>query len=419
MVLRSWVLFVLSLGSSLSPSWAASITNADTGGNLTAGASWVGHVAPGASDVAVWATNRTSGTSALGGAASWAGIQILSPTTPIVISSDGNTLTLGALGVDMSLAANILTLDCLVTLGANQNWNVASGQTLTVEGTVSGSGTLTKTGSGTLTLNGKDSGTGLTAVLAGDLVLASSGLISCPISVAAGATFDVSQSSVFSLIPNQSLSGSGTVVGPLSALLGGTISPGGAGVAGTLTISNGLAENGGVSGVTNFFMLSKPGGANDLLSVIGDLDVNNTNTITLSEFGGGAIPFGTYPLITYTGSFNGGITNFTLTPVGVSAILTNITTTTPRQIAVVLSPSSLPLISREVLSAGGTTITLSATNGTALRLAVVLTSPNIALPFADWTPVATNNFDGSGDLLNLPVPASPTATQQFFVIEEY
>jgi len=419
MAVRSWVLVVASLCSNLSASWAASITNADTGGSLTLPASWVGHQAPESSDVAVWATNLTSGTSALGGAATWAGIQILRPAAPIVISADGNTLTLGASGIDMSLATNSLTLGCMVALGASQSWNVASGQTLTVQGTISGSGNLTKTGSGKLILSGKDSATGSIAVNGGDFALGASGLVTCPISVAAGATFDVSQNSVFNLIPNQSLSGSGTVVGPLSALHDATISPGGAGTAGTLTISNGLTEFGGVNGVTNLFALSNPGGSNDLLSVIGDLDLNNTNTITLSEFGGGAIPFGTYPLITYTGSLIGGTTNFTITPVGVSAMLTNITTVVPHVIAVILSPASLPVISSAVLNTAGTSITLSATNGTALRLAVVLTSPDIALPFTGWTPVATNNFNGAGNLLNLPVPASPTATQQYYVIEEY
>jgi alpha-L-rhamnosidase len=127
-----------------------SIANADNGGNLTAGASWVGGVAPGSGDVAVFDSTITSAnpayaTNVLGADTAWGEIQILNPAVPIQISA-GNTLTLNGVnssGIDMSQAANALTLNCPVALGANQTWLVANGQTLNVNGVVSGSSMLT------------------------------------------------------------------------------------------------------------------------------------------------------------------------------------------------------------------------------------------------------------------------------------
>ena len=108
-------------------------------------------------------------------------------------SPPGNTLTLNGstgTGIDMSSATKNLT-NCAITLGASQEWNIASGRTLTVAGnvnngtsllTINGSGTtiisgiigngsggLNKNGSGTLTLSGVNTYSGLTTVNAGEL----------------------------------------------------------------------------------------------------------------------------------------------------------------------------------------------------------------------------------------------------------
>jgi autotransporter-associated beta strand protein len=149
--------------------------------------------------------------------------------------------------------------------------------------------------------------------------------------VGSAGTFDVSQNPTFTL--NQTLSGSGTVTGLLVAA-SGTISPGGVGAAGTLTFLSGLTENGGIN---NQMELSTPTGTDDLISVTGNLTLSGVNNIQLSAFGGGTIPVGIYPLITYTGTLSGGPANFAVTAVGVSGIVTNITTTTPPEIAVIVS----------------------------------------------------------------------------------
>ncbi len=66
------------------------------------------------------------------------GISVTSPTGPVTINN--NTLTLGSGGIDMSAATQNLTLGSAVTLANDlaQEWKVASGQLLTINGAVTG-----------------------------------------------------------------------------------------------------------------------------------------------------------------------------------------------------------------------------------------------------------------------------------------
>jgi autotransporter-associated beta strand protein len=73
------------------------------------------------------------------------------------------TLTLGAGGMDMVAANHTVNISCPVNLGADQTWAVGlnnPGNTLNVNGPISGSATLTKSGWGTLVLNGANSFSG-------------------------------------------------------------------------------------------------------------------------------------------------------------------------------------------------------------------------------------------------------------------
>ena len=138
-------LFAVLLCFGLGSAQAQPITNNGNGGALTAAGSWIGGVAPINVNNAVWDVNTTASypsSVTLGAAANWKGIQILNPAVPIDIS-DTYTLTLGANGIDMTLATEGLTLAVPVVLGASQSWIVTTGQTLTAGGAVSGSGVLT------------------------------------------------------------------------------------------------------------------------------------------------------------------------------------------------------------------------------------------------------------------------------------
>jgi fibronectin-binding autotransporter adhesin len=166
------VLLCLGLGSA-----QAALYKADNANNLNVGASWVLGGVPGASDVAGWnSTVQVNTNSALGGNLSWAGIQILNPGSGITIIP-GNTLTLGASGIDLSSATASLTLSNALALGANQSWNVASGQTLQLAGVVSGTGNLTFNNSGTIIINCTNTFTGTTTINGGTVQPNGTGLI--------------------------------------------------------------------------------------------------------------------------------------------------------------------------------------------------------------------------------------------------
>jgi catechol 2,3-dioxygenase-like lactoylglutathione lyase family enzyme len=84
---------------------------------------------------------------------------------------------------------------------------------------------------------------------------------------------------------------------------------------------------------------------------------------------------------------------------------------------VLVRPAAPPSIQSFTLS--GTTLTISGTNGTPVGEYVVLASTNLVLPSAQWTPVLTNTFDGSGNFnvsFGLTNPLSPNAAQQFFAL---
>jgi fibronectin-binding autotransporter adhesin len=244
-------------------------------------------------------------------------------TGPVTISA--GTLQIGDGNADGTLLGGAIANSAALVFNRPDSYIISNN--------ISGGGTVTIQAGGTDTYTGTNTSSGTTLISQGDLVLGASGLMSCPISVGSGATFDISQNPTFTL--NQTLSGSGSINGLVTAI-GGSINPGVTGAAGILTFLSGLTESGGIN---NQFVLSTPNGTNDLINVVGNLTLTGINNITFSEFGGGTIPSGTYPLIAYNGTLSGDTTNFSVTAVGVIGMLTNITTTTPPEIAVIISPA--------------------------------------------------------------------------------
>jgi autotransporter-associated beta strand protein len=92
--------------------------------------------------------------------------------------------------------------------------------------------------------------------------------------------------------------GSGTIKAS-SVVNNGTINPGYAGIAGTLTLSNNLVVN---QGATNYFDLSDnaSGTPSDLIKVTGNVGFQGSSIIGIGALNG-TIVSGTYPLIRYTG----------------------------------------------------------------------------------------------------------------------
>jgi autotransporter-associated beta strand protein len=126
------------------------IKKANNTASLNQSASWVGGVAPGAGNVAVWDGVVTAANSvALGANTGWAGILVTNPGGTVHLTS-GNTLTLGAAGIDMSRATADLAISSSLTLGAaDQVWSITNGRTLTLS-----TGTLSRSSCATLNLQG-------------------------------------------------------------------------------------------------------------------------------------------------------------------------------------------------------------------------------------------------------------------------
>jgi autotransporter-associated beta strand protein len=251
----------------------------------------------------------------------------------------GGTVYLGALG----LVANTVGPDMTAvftltggTLAAKDNWTsaanlplggvvvfkaadaVEAARDITLDGIVSGSGSLLKTGAGTLNLNAANTYSGVTTVNAGTLALGAAGSIanSIQVYVHTGATLDATAAGGFNLGAAKALTGVGTLNGAVTVASGGTINPGSNTITGTLTISGALNQSGGA--VNHFDLPNSPGPGNDRLVVAGDLNVSGVNQL---EVVGGGTPGSVHVLIQYGGSFNGALGNFAL--VGAAGVLTN------------------------------------------------------------------------------------------------
>jgi len=150
-------------------------TKQDNTDALNLGTSWVGGTAPGADNVALWnRTLPTAGSAALGADRSWHGLRIADPGGLVTIPA-GNTLTLGASGIDMAAATQDLTIESGVVSGASQSWNIASARKLLRSGggTAFNAGTTTTlSGAGTVEFGGTQdlAGSGALAVDGGTLL---------------------------------------------------------------------------------------------------------------------------------------------------------------------------------------------------------------------------------------------------------
>ena len=201
--------------------------------------------------------------------------------------------------------------------------DISGGSSLTITNTLTGSGVFYENGgTGAAILTGHSpSFTGGVSLYTGSLEL--DGTIGSGITAQSGTT----------------VSGIGTANGLVD--IAGALQAGDATVTGTFTVGGGLTLE---SGATLTEGLSPTvSGNNDLVAVTGDVNANGNNIIV--SLTGGTLQTGTYPLITYTGNLNGSFAGVqTVTPSAYTLALVNITTTTPKQIAVTVTGNAAPLL---------------------------------------------------------------------------
>ena len=173
-----------------------------------------------------------------------------------------------------------------------------------------GNGVLIKTGAGTLELDGANTYSGSTVISAGTLALGASASLTSPaITIASGAALDGSAiSGGYTINANQTLAGSGSVVGSLTDGSASIIAPGIPGTAGTLTITTNLTLTGnGSLAIDLAATTTVGGGVNDLIKVNGNLNLSSgTPTPVTFNFLGGVPATGTaYTLIQCSGTLTG------------------------------------------------------------------------------------------------------------------
>ena len=64
----------------------------------------------------------------------------------------------------------------------------------------------------------------------------------------------------------------------------------------------------------------------------------------------------------------------------------------------------------------GSNLIFTGTGGVSNGAYYLLAATNLALPISQWTPVATNQFDGGGNLL-FTNPMTPDLLQQFYLLQ--
>lgn len=149
----------------------------------------------------------------------------------VVINSMGSlgsvlgTLTLNAGTIEVT---NTFTTLRTITLGSTAStFQIDAGQTYTVGGVFSGTGTLNKTGAGTMLVTGVNTFTGGTNVVDGTLLLGGTNRLATTGSLTInGGIFDLqtySQSANTVTLQNGTVQGSGTLTGSAFALQNGTV----------------------------------------------------------------------------------------------------------------------------------------------------------------------------------------------------
>ena len=298
-----------------------------------------------------------------------------------VLNGDGVTSTFSSGGGSNTVVGPM-------TLNGPSVFNIASGA-LALNGPINGPGSFTKTLSGTLYLGGTNGFTGNLWVNAGALAVKNSNALtgSSSFSVASSALLDVSAISPgLTLLPGQTLGGGGAIIGNLTVGSRATLSP--ANVFNVLTFSNALTLAPGSACVmeVNHAPLT-----NDQLQVGGTLTL--AGTLVITNLGSSALAAGDNFKLFNAASYAGGFASITPAIPGAGMLWDASTLATNGTLHIIAG--TLPHFTT-FNTVGGSLVT-HGTGGKTNAAYYLLTTTNLALPIPQWTRIATNHFDASGN----------------------
>jgi hypothetical protein len=169
-----------------------------------------------------------------------------------------------------------------------------------------------------------------------------------------------------------------------------------------LTINNTLTLLG-----TNVMEINKTAATRDLIQGLTSVTYGGTlSVVNLSGTLAAGDSFKLYDATSYSGAFSAIIPS---SPgAGLGWDTSSLTVDGTLKVVTAVTP---PYFNQPTLSGG--TLTLTGGGGSPNATYHLLASTNVELPVSNWTSIATNNFDGSGNF-NLNVTADPP--RKFFMI---
>jgi autotransporter-associated beta strand protein len=303
----------------------------------------------------------------------------------IAYTSATNTVTLALSGSNSLTLAGTFTLSGVDGTGpTNRTINVQNTTTpSTISGVISDAGLgcgLIKSGAGTLVLSAINTYTGPTTISNGTLqVNGQIGANTNPVTVAGG-----------------TLGGSGTVLGPVTVLSGGTLAPGTSAI-GTLTIATNFTLNGNL-----FFKVQKGlAQSNDIASVGGTNTSSGVGELTVTNLGPALAVGNTFKL------FNKALANGSTLGVSGGGVQWANHLQVDGSISVTSLTVPTPVINAVVIQANGTNFVFSGNNGPIGGGFSVLSSTNLLAPLADWVLDGSGTFTGTGGFSYTNVMSEP------------